>query len=237
MKHVIPFQIVLGWIHELELQQQILYISSFFLACFAIRPSMEDYICRNTISSDQHLINKTESRSCWTLSLAKMPQLHYHCSIKSGQNINVIAVDRVLSKTERQQVLGISFIRTIRVPDNEESSQLPPDLGSFQLYKVQDYADRLPTSMVIKGGAFFPMHQREAMWINFEAEAPFMIKIYCGGVNVVSGEHMDEDIETKQRRSKLHGQGKPIQDYIVVPEQKWLDGVAVKPSVVRQFVA
>lgn len=81
------------------------------------------------------------------------------------------------------------------------------------------------------------MHQKEAMWINFEAKAPFIIKIYCGGVNVVSGEQMDEDVGTRQRRSKLHEQGKPIQDYIVVPEQKWLDGVAVNPSVVRQFVA
>lgn len=81
------------------------------------------------------------------------------------------------------------------------------------------------------------MHQKEAMWIEFKASAPFMIKIYCGGVNVVSGEHADEGPETKKRRAKLLEQGKPIQDYIVLPEQRWLDGVAIKPSVVRQFVA
>lgn len=93
--------------------------------------------------------------------------------------------------------------------------------------------------MVDKGGVFFPMHHKEAIWIDFEFKTTvhFMIKIYCGGVNVVSGEHAVEDIETKERRSKLLEQGKLIQDYIVAPEQRWLDGMAVKPSVVRQFVA
>lgn len=75
------------------------------------------------------------------------------------------------------------------------------------------------------------------MWINFKANAPFMVKIYCGSVNVVSGEHAAEDTETKQRRAKLLAQGKLVQDYVVLPEQPWIDGVAIKPSVVRQFVA
>lgn len=75
------------------------------------------------------------------------------------------------------------------------------------------------------------------MWIDFSANAPFMIKIYCGGVNVISGEHAAEGIEAKQRRLKLLEQGKLIQDYAVVPEQRWVDGLAIKPSVVRQFVA
>lgn len=162
-----------------------------------------------------------------------MTRLEYRCSVHEGG----LAVDRVLPKTQFPQWLHISFKRTIRVPDNKQLSKLPPDLGDFQLHKVQDYSHRLPRKMVEKGGVFFPMHQREAMWIDFEANAPFMIKIYCGGVNVVSGEHASEGIETQQRRAKLLEQGKPIQDYVVVPEQPWLDGVAIKPSVVRQFVA
>lgn len=52
-------------------------------------------------------------------------------------------------------------------------------------------------SMVDKGGVFFPMYQREAMCIDFKANAPFMVKIYCGSVNVVSGEYAAEDTETK----------------------------------------
>lgn len=169
-----------------------------------------------------------------------MTKLEYRCSVKDDKRngkVNLIAVDRVLPDTKRPQGLEISFKRTIRVPDNQALSQLPPDLGSFPLYKVQNYAHRLPQSVVDKGGVFIPMHQREAMWINFKANAPFIIKIYCGGVNVVSGEHAAEGSETKQRRAKLLEQGELIQDYVVLPEQPWLNGVAIEASVVRQFVA
>lgn len=162
-----------------------------------------------------------------------MTIFEYRCSVHGS----ALAVDRVLPKTYLPQWLRISFRRTIRVPDNKELSKLPPDLGGFQLHKVQDYTERLPRNLVEKGGVFFPMYQREAMWIDFKANVPFMIKIYCGGVNVVSGEHASEGTETKQRRAKLLEQGKPIQDYVVVPEQRWLDGVAIQSSVVRQFVA
>lgn len=169
-----------------------------------------------------------------------MTRLEYHCSVKHDKrngNINLIAVDRILPETKMPQGLDISFERTIRVPDNKVLSHLPPSLGSFPLYKVQDYAHGLPQSMVDKGGVFFPMHQKEAMWSNFKATAPFMIKIYCGGINVVSGEHAAEGAETKQRRAKLLRKGELIQDYVVLPEQPWIDGVAIKPAVVRQFVA
>ncbi|XDG05127.1 hypothetical protein ABKA04_004742 [Annulohypoxylon sp. FPYF3050] len=91
--------------------------------------------------------------------------------------------------------------------------------------------------MADKGGVFLPMYQKEAMWINFEGVSPFMIKIYAGGVNVVSGEHNREDAQTKARRSERIREGKSIQDYVVTPRQLWLDGIAVSPGVVRQFIA
>lgn len=168
-----------------------------------------------------------------------MTRLEYRTSVKhEGRgSCDVIAIDRVLPDSKVPQGLEISFHRTIRVPDNEQVFQLPPNLGSFPLYKIQDYASSLPQDMVEKDGVFFPMYQKEAMWIRFKANAPFMIKIYCGGVNAVSGEHGNEDAETKQRRLRLAQKGESTQDYVVVPSQPWLDGVAVKPSVVRQFVA
>ncbi|KAG6366893.1 hypothetical protein INS49_001074 [Diaporthe citri] len=146
-----------------------------------------------------------------------MTRLEYHCSVKHDErngNNNLITVDRVLPETKKPQGLEISFERTIRVPDNKELSHLPPSLGSFPLYKVQDYAHRLPQSM---------------------ATAPFMIKIYCGYINVVSGEHAAERTETKQRRAKLLEQGELIQDYFVLPEQPWIDSVAIKPAVRRGY--
>ncbi|KAI0802941.1 hypothetical protein GGR55DRAFT_691855 [Xylaria sp. FL0064] len=137
----------------------------------------------------------------------------------------------------RLQNLRITFRRTVRVPDNEERAKLPPDLGKFPLFKTDDFAHKLSSDKALKGGVFFPMYQREAMWINFTADAPFMIKIYAGGVNVVSGEHNSETFETLIRRFDRVAMGERIQDYVVVPQQSWLDGFAVSPGVIRQFVA
>ena len=75
------------------------------------------------------------------------------------------------------------------------------------------------------------------MWINFTATTPFAVKILVGGVNAVSGEPFIEGIATKLRRLELNKQGKSVQDYVVVPEQRWLDGVATQAGYVRQFVA
>ena len=66
------------------------------------------------------------------------------------------------------------------------------------------------------------------MWIDFEGaqSCDYMIKIYVGGVNAISGEPAVEDAGTKLRRqAKLATQyeegannGNPrLQDYIVVP--------------------
>lgn len=64
-----------------------------------------------------------------------------------------------------------------------------------------------------------------------------MVKIYAGGINVVSGERYDEDAATNVRRMQLQQEGKQVQDYVVVPEQLWLDGMATSAGTVRQFVA
>ncbi|KAI0427586.1 hypothetical protein F5Y09DRAFT_350335 [Xylaria sp. FL1042] len=141
------------------------------------------------------------------------------------------------SRHHKLQHLQISFRRTIRVPDNADEAKLPPDLGRFPLFKTSDFASKLSSDKGMKGGVFFPMYQRKAMWIDFTAISPFMIKIYAGGVNVVSGEHNFETVETKMRRLILASENKSIQDYIVAPRQSWLDGFAVSPGVVRYVEA
>ena len=152
------------------------------------------------------------------------------------------------------QGLEISFRCTIRVPDNQSASFLPPDLGKFPLFPTSKYASNLPAEMAAKGGFFFPMYreyltgsqlkdrtneypEREAMWIDFEHCSPFAVKIYVGGVNAISGEPALEDRNTKVRRLKRLQKGLSNQDYVVVPKQKWLDGIAAEPGMVRQFVA
>jgi hypothetical protein len=53
----------------------------------------------------------------------------------------------------------------------------------------------------------------------------------------VSGEPAVETAATRLRRRNLLSQGKPIQDYVVIPNQKWLDGIATTTGKVRQFFA
>ncbi|MCJ1380914.1 hypothetical protein MMC17_004023 [Xylographa soralifera] len=113
--------------------------------------------------------------------------------------------------------LKISFQR-IRVPDNNNTSQLPPSLGTFPLFPVSAFPNELPGIITAKGGFFFPMYQREAMWINFECDHIFAIKVYVGGVNAVSGESAIEDMGTKLRRLELLTKEKSFQDYVVTPE-------------------
>ncbi|KAI0595101.1 hypothetical protein F4775DRAFT_387263 [Biscogniauxia sp. FL1348] len=152
---------------------------------------------------------------------------------------NAITVNHIPThgKAYHPQNLQIWFHRTIRVPDNLGTSQLPPGLGDFPLFQVKQYASKMPANMVARGGVFFPMHQKEALWIRMRATAPFMVKIYAGGVNAISGEHKAESAETRQRRADRHARGENIQDYVVAPLQYWVDGFAVAPGVVRQFVA
>jgi len=66
---------------------------------------------------------------------------------------------------------------------------------------------------------------------------PYVIKVYVGAVNAVSGEPAVETAATALRRRHKLSQGQSIQDYVVAPDQKWLDGVAGSVGQVRQFVA
>jgi hypothetical protein len=147
--------------------------------------------------------------------------------------------------------LCITFERTIRVPDNDSSSYFTPELGHFPLHKVSYYATKLLTSMVAKGGLFFPMYQSEAMWINFDSckATLYLIKVYVGGVNVVSGEPAEETMATRLKRSTKTQEGKkagkkdqeekasPLQDYLIVPGQQLIDRIAAEDGTVKQFVA
>jgi hypothetical protein len=128
----------------------------------------------------------------------------------------------------------ISFQRTPRMPDDNKLHQLPGSLGSYDLFNVEAYAHRLPANIRDAGGVFLPMWQREAMWINFEMSrsmraAKYAIRVFVGRINAVSGLQMDEDPAKEGDHLK--------QDYVVIPGQRWLDGICVAPGVVRQFVA
>ena len=122
---------------------------------------------------------------------------------------------------------SISFQRTLRIPDDGREYHLPPGLGCFPLRHLDDYAERLPGEWVRRGGVIMPMFQAEAMWLNFDGYNgyPFALKIATGKICALTGENWVNHLNTDP------------QDYLVLPEQPWLDGYCVEKGVVRQFVA
>jgi hypothetical protein len=117
--------------------------------------------------------------------------------------------------------VGISFQRTLRIPDDGNDYPLPPGLGRFQVEHVDDVANRVPPSWIEHGGVMLPMYQSEALWIAFDGTYdeerqvvyPFAIKIATGKINAVSGYAWHPGLHRR-----------PRQDYVVVPQQPWLDG-------------
>ena len=133
---------------------------------------------------------------------------------------------------------AVGFQRTLRIPDDGREYPLPAGLGWFPLRHVDDHADTVPASWLARGGVILPMHQAEALWLSFDADYPMAVKVAAGKINAVSG---------KQWSTKLHGPKNPPpgyraraahhQDYLVLPEQPWLDGFNVATGQIRQFVA
>jgi hypothetical protein len=127
----------------------------------------------------------------------------------------------------RDAVLSIDFQRTLRIPDDDREYPLPPGMGRFPVRHVDDFATRVPERWLSHGGVMLPMYQSEAMWLNFDSPSdyPFAIRIAAGKIDAVTGEAW---------RNGLH---RDPQDYVVAPDQPWLDGYCVERGVIRQFVA
>jgi hypothetical protein len=130
---------------------------------------------------------------------------------------------------ERAEV-RIDFQRTLRIPDDGKEYPLPAGLGRFPVRHVDDFAPRVPPRWFEHGGVMLPMYQSEALWINFSGSRfsgsyPFAVKIAAGKINAVTGKRWSD------------GLNRGPQDYVVVPEQPWLDGYCVKKGIIRQFVA
>lgn len=121
---------------------------------------------------------------------------------------------------------SIRFLRTLRIPDDNRSYPLPPGLSPFPLDHVDDYAGRVPEDWRRHGGVFLPMHQAEAMWIDFDSGYPMAVKIAAGKINAVTGEDWSNALSDD-----------PTQDYVVLPDQPWLDGFFAGEGLIRQFVA
>lgn len=125
-------------------------------------------------------------------------------------------------------VCRLNFQRTLRIPDDGHEYPLPPGLGSFPIEHVEDYARRLPRGWSEHGGVLLPMYQGEAVWIYFRNGGyfyPFAAKIAAGKIDAVTGEPWSKEL------------GSAPQNYLVIPDQPWLDGFCVGQGLIRQFVA
>lgn len=123
--------------------------------------------------------------------------------------------------------VSIGFQRTLRIPDDGRTYPLPPGLGHFPIRRVGDFSRRVPPAWRERGGWFIPIYQREAMWLSFDASwwRPSALMIGIGGINAISG-----------RRWRAVPRRRP-QNYVVVPDQPWLDGINAGRGIIRQFVA
>jgi hypothetical protein len=122
---------------------------------------------------------------------------------------------------------SVSFQRTLRIPNDGQQYPLPPSLGPFNIHTVEDFAGTVPPKWLHQGAFFLPVYQREALWLGFDGEEwkPNAVKVAVGGVNAVSGTVWEEGLNSEQ------------QDYLVCPDQPWLDGINAGANFVRQFVA
>jgi hypothetical protein len=109
---------------------------------------------------------------------------------------------------------GVTFERTLRIPDDCRTYPLPPGLGPLPIQRI-------------RGELTIPMYQREALWLMFEGKTwhPCAVQIGIGGINAVSGGDWTAGLTAEP------------QNYVVCPDQPWLDGINVGPGIIRQFVA
>ena len=123
--------------------------------------------------------------------------------------------------------LSVAFQRTLRIPDDAGTYPLPPGLGRLPVHRVEDFSSRVPAEWRERPGVFIALYQREALWLAFGGAwwKPNAVQVGVGGVNAVSAEPWETPLGTDP------------QNYLVCPDQPWLDGINAGHGFVRQFVA
>ena len=125
-------------------------------------------------------------------------------------------------EVHKQARCSIEFQRTLRIPDNDKDYPLPPGLGRFPLRHLDDYVARLSRAWLRRGGVVLPMHQAEAMWINFNSASgypldyPFAVKVATGKVCALTGD------------AWVNYLNRDPQDYVVIPKQRGWTDIALK---------
>eukprot|EP00755_Sulcionema_specki_P014513 Sspe_Gene.56906::Locus_31266_Transcript_5_7_Confidence_0.348_Length_2184::g.56906::m.56906 len=160
------------------------------------------------------------------VSLATTPLVRLVVPYKPS--LNAVEVEVVNKDTVYMTSTGFNFRieRTFAVPDGSGKMEAPPSLGVCKVFRVADHMARSPPELrelVLEGVEVLlvPGEDREAFWLSFSTDGqPTALRIEADGVNVVTG-----------------GDDSVKEDYLVVPPQKWVDGVRDPATgTVKQFV-
>lgn len=122
---------------------------------------------------------------------------------------------------------SLTLQRTIRLPQDGREYPLTPSFGEFPVVAAAAFSDRLPKNWHAGDAFVVPIYEREALFLAFSAAEwkPNAVQVGVGGINAISGEGWPAPPSASP------------QNYIVCPDQPWLDGIYALDGRVRQFVA
>lgn len=117
----------------------------------------------------------------------------------------------------------VSIRHTTKVDINDKVHRLPPDHGPFKEYKVADYICPPEWS---NDGYFIPVEEGQPLWIDFRGNGVCACILSVQRFNPISNEPANLQDGLKKD---------PRQNYLVLPNQPWVDGYT-KDGKVYQFV-
>jgi hypothetical protein len=173
---------------------------------------------------DEAPIAKSKQKGKQRAKTTPPPQrLPKHAQMKVKTNEMVVSV--------RKTDLLITFHQVRVIADDGKVHAAPTSKMQLDVRPVAMHADAFHPGTT---GVFVPMKTGSALRVCFETRMkhgrnPYLIRIYSGKTNVISGRK--DDFVKKGKTSTA------LQDYIVVPDQKQIDGFSLSTEKARQFTA
>ena len=110
-------------------------------------------------------INQDQTIACFFSEVFPHPvraNLYRQTSPNGASESSGIFPERIAIGQGEEPGLFISFVRTVRIPEDGNEYDLPPNTGLFPIFDVRQYDSQLPASMVAKGGLCIPMHRESS---------------------------------------------------------------------------
>lgn len=123
----------------------------------------------------------------------------------------------------RQNGYEVTVHKTDVIDLNDKANELPDSRGLFTEFKVADYY--CPDEWT-KDGVFIPVEENQPMWFDFRKNAESALLCSVQRLNPVTNKASDLDGGLSKD---------PIQNYLCLPQQRWLDGYS-KDGLVYQFM-